>query len=169
MAKKKKVEPQEEDEDELSDLEEEDFEELEDDSVFPDIQKTPEEAPKEPIPVSKDVDLEEEDFEEVFEDELEPLVLDYKFVKPGIIKTQSENDYELIVEGQSHGFCNIFVKHLLSIEGVNAAAYKVNRIDPPKIFIRIENGHEIKEIIQKCINVLREDVKAVEKVFQKLM
>lgn len=169
MAKKKNMEPKEEEDDDISDLEDDSFEDLEDDSVFPDIQKTPESTPTEPTPTPKDVDLEEEDFEEVFEDELEPVVLDYKFVKPNIIKTQSENDYELIVEGQSHGFCNIFVRHLLEIKGVKAAAYKVNRLDPPKIFLRIDDGQDVKEIIQNCVNILRENVKAVEKVFQKLM
>ena len=50
-------------------------------------------------------------FEEVFEDELEPIILDYKYIKPNLIKTHSENDYELIVEGQSHGFCNILLNY----------------------------------------------------------
>ncbi|MFX1381995.1 MAG: RpoL/Rpb11 RNA polymerase subunit family protein [Promethearchaeota archaeon] len=169
MAKKKNVEPKEEEEDEISDLEDDDLEELDDDSLFPDIQKKKEGVPEQPVPSPREVDLEEEDFDEVFEDELEPLILDYKYIKPGIIRTHSENDFELIVDGQSHGFCNIFVKHLLNIEGVNAAAYKVNRIDPPKIFLRIEDGHEVKDIVQKCINSLRENVKAVQDVFKKLM
>ncbi|MFX1338060.1 MAG: RpoL/Rpb11 RNA polymerase subunit family protein [Promethearchaeota archaeon] len=80
----------------------------------------------------------------------------------------SENDYELQIEGQSHGFCNIFVKHLLSIEGVNMAAYKYTRIDPAQIFIRLEPGYKIKEIIQQGIESLREEVLDVQKIFKKL-
>ncbi len=170
MAKKKNVEPQEEKDNDISDLEDDSFDDLDDDSLFPEIQKKGESKPKEPVPEPIGGDFEGVDeFEEVFDDELEPLILDYKYIKPSIIKTESENDYELIVEGQSHGFCNIFVKHLLEIKGVNAAAYKITKIDPPKIFIRIENGHDIKKIIQNCINSLRENVKTVEQVFKKLM
>ena len=85
------------------------------------------------------------------------------------MKRTNENDYELLLKGQSHGFCNIFVKHLLDIEGVNIAAYMITNIDPPKVFLRIQDGFKVKDIIQKGISSLHDEVKSVEKVFQKLM
>jgi DNA-directed RNA polymerase subunit L len=63
----------------------------------------------------------------------------------------------------------VLVKHLLNIEGVNAAAYQVTRIDPPMVFIRIEDGKKIKNIIHKGIEALRKEVTEVEKLFSKLM
>ncbi len=80
-----------------------------------------------------------------------------------------DDDYTLTVEGQSHGFCNIFVQQLLETEGVNSAAYKITKIEPPEIFIRLENGYEIKKILFNAIETLRAEVGKVEKVFKKLM
>jgi len=80
-----------------------------------------------------------------------------------------DDDYTLSVEGQSHGFCNIYVQHLLETEGVNSAAYKITRIVPPEIFIRLEDGYEIKKILYNAIEKLRAEVGKVEKLFKKLM
>jgi len=73
------------------------------------------------------------------------------------------------MEGQSHGFCNILVRHLLDVEGVNVAAYKITNIDLPKIFLRIKEGYKIKDIIFKGISALSNELSSVEKVFSKLM
>ncbi|MFX1554654.1 MAG: RpoL/Rpb11 RNA polymerase subunit family protein [Promethearchaeota archaeon] len=119
---------------------------------------------------SADETIEEEELE--FELEEEARFPDYKYLNLRLIKGQGENDYELIVEGQSHGFCNILVKHLLEIEGVNIAAYKVSAgIEPPKIFIRVENSKKfkIKDILNKGIESLREEVEEVQKLFNKLI
>jgi len=80
-----------------------------------------------------------------------------------------DDDYTLFVEGQSHGFCNIFVQLLLDTEGVNSAAYKITKLVPPEIFIRLEDGYDIKKILYKAIETLRTEVGKVEKVFKKLM
>ncbi len=113
---------------------------------------------------------EEEEEEEEFEIEEEPRFPDYKYLKIGINKELGENDYEISVEGQSHGFCNILVKHLLEIEGVSIAAYKVNNVELPKIFIRLENSNDykIKDILHKGIESLRAKVIEVQKIFKKL-
>ena len=170
MAKKKKVEPNEEDFDDgdLDDLEDEEIE-----IAVPTIAKKPLTEEKEDISLVKEVpsdeisdmeDLEELDYE--FEEEEKPK---YRYLNLTLNKGPNENDYELNVEGQSHGFLNVLVKHLLQIEGVNIAAYKVTRIEAPKIFIRLENGYNIKEILHQGIENLREDVTQVEKLFQKLL
>jgi len=80
-----------------------------------------------------------------------------------------DEDYVLSVEGQSHGFCNIFVQLLLETEGVNSAAYKITKLVPPEIFIRLEDGYEIKKILYNVIETLRAEVGKVAKVFKKLM
>ena len=87
-----------------------------------------------------------EEEEEEFEIEEEPRFPDYKYLNLEINKGLGENDYEISIEGQSHGFCNILVKHLLEIEGVNIAAYKVNNVELPKIFIRLENLKDLKNL-----------------------
>ena len=85
-----------------------------------------------------------------------------------MVKGAKENDYTLSVEGQSHGLCNILVQHLLNTEGVNSAAYKITRINPPEIFIRLEDGFKVKSILFKAIESLRAEVTEVQKVFKKL-
>ena len=169
MAKKKSIKSDVDEEDELSDLDDDSLGDLEDESVFPEFEKKSTEQVKESVPTAGDLSEDEDFMEDVFEDELEPQQLDYKFISPSIVKGIQENDYELTFRGQSHGFCNIFVKHLLETEGVNIAAYKFTRIDPPKIFLRIQKGYDVKDIIRKGISSLQNEVKSVEKVFQKLM
>lgn len=158
MAKKKAVKSEEEDE--LDDLEDE----LIDDDIS-EYPKLSEKKEKEVVPSSADdADIEEE---EEFEIEEEARFPDYKHLKLNLTKTVGENDYELIIEGQSHDFCNILVKHLLKTEGVNAAAYKVTGIVPAQIFIRLDKG-KIKDILFEAIESLREEVIEVQKLFQKL-
>ncbi|MBN1801463.1 MAG: hypothetical protein JW891_08155 [Candidatus Lokiarchaeota archaeon] len=170
MAKKKNVKSKEEEEGDDSDFDDIDsLEDLDDDTAFPEIKKEPSEAKKKTTPIQEEEEEEEEEYEEDYEEELEEVKKDYKLVKPNIFKGENEYDYELLVEGQSHGFCNILVKHLLKTEGVNIAAYKITRIDPPKIFIRVEDGYDVKDIIRNGMASLQEEVKSVEKVFQKLM
>lgn len=165
MAKKKKVEPEEDND--FEDLDEEEFE-----SAYPEIDKKSSEESKE-VKDTQPLALEEEEEEELeeFEYELEeePEIPEYKHLNLALNRGLSENDYELQIEGQSHGFCNIFVKHLLNIEGVNMAAYKYTRIEPPQIFIRLEPGQKIKEIIHQGIESLREEVIEVQKTFKKLV
>jgi len=159
MTKKKTVIPEEEDE--LDDLEDE----LIDDDISEDPELS-EKKEKEVVPSSADDgDIEEE--EEEFEIEEEARFPDYKHLKLNLTKTVGENDYELIIEGQSHDFCNILVKHLLKTEGVNAAAYKVTGLVPAQIFIRLDKG-KIKDILFEAIESLREEVIEVQKLFQKL-
>jgi DNA-directed RNA polymerase subunit L len=168
MAKKKKDKSKEEDDDldEFEGLEDEDIE-----IAIPLTKKKPE--AEQPLPsediVSDDISETEEEMEEfVFELEEEEKPT-YKFVGLTLKKGNNVNDYELMVSGQSHGFCNIFVKYLLNIEGVNIAAYKATGLEPPKIFLRLDNGYKIKEILNNGIEALREDVIDVQKLFQILM
>jgi DNA-directed RNA polymerase subunit L len=161
---KKKVEPKEEE----SDFDDEDLPDDEEvESHYPDIKK---DSKKEEDLFSEDLLEEEEDSEEEEEFEIDtgPELPDYKFLKLGMDKGASEYDYTLTVEGQSHGFCNIFVQHLLNTEGVNSAAYKITKINPPEIFIRLEDGYEIKKILFKAVETLRTEVSEVQKIFKKL-
>ncbi|MFX1315644.1 MAG: RpoL/Rpb11 RNA polymerase subunit family protein [Promethearchaeota archaeon] len=163
MAKKKQVEPK---EDEV--IEEEDLLEDEDsEGVYPKLEKR--------IEVSRTPSSGEDEISEYAEEELEYEIEEevefpsYKYLNLRLVKDVGENDYELIIEGQSHGFCNILVKHLLEIEGVNIAAYKITGIELPKIFIRLANSkkYKIKEILHKGIESLRDEVTEVYKVFKK--
>lgn len=169
MAKKKPIKPAVEEEEELDEIEDELLEEDDLLSDYPKTSKTPEGDAVSPPIGESDIDSEEE--EEVYEIEEEPRYPDYRHLRLDLIKTSGENDYELSVEGQSHGFCNILVKHLLDTEGVKAAAYKITGIVPPQIFIRLEDSRKIKikDIIFTAIESLREEVLEVQKLFQKLM
>jgi DNA-directed RNA polymerase subunit L len=162
---KKKVEPKEEE----NDFDDEDL--LDDEEVeshYPDLKK---DSKKENEAFSNDFleEAEDSEFEEEFEIEEGPELPDYKYLKLDIIKGISDKDYTLTVEGQSHGFCNIFVQHLLDTEGVNSAAYKITKINPPEIFIRLEDGYKIKKILLNAIETLRTEVTEVQKIFKKLM
>jgi DNA-directed RNA polymerase subunit L len=139
-------------------------------SHYPKVKK--EEKPK-PYPIG---DEEGEDYGDLaegsmeFEEEEEtPEAPSYKYLNLTIVQTENTNDYTVRVEGQSHGFLNVFVKHLLEVEGVKAAAYKVTQIDPPEIFIRTEDGYKIKDLLRKGIDALKKEVLEVENVFAKLM
>jgi len=160
---KKKAEPEEENLD-TDDKDLIDDEEIE--SHYPDVSN---DAKSKEESVSIDVvDDEEEEEDEGYEVEPEPEPT-YKFLTLAIKKSERDADYVLSVEGQSHGFCNIFVKSLLETEGVNSAAYKITKLVPPEIFIRLEDGYEIKKILYNTIENLRAEVGKVEKVFKKLM
>ncbi|MHA1149546.1 MAG: RpoL/Rpb11 RNA polymerase subunit family protein [Promethearchaeota archaeon] len=161
MAKKKKV--VEEDDDDLGDFDDDDFE-----IALPTlVDKKDKEKEVKPKYEEDALDLEDEESEDLGIQL--PEVIDYKYVKPSIKKGQKENDYEVVVKGQSHGFCNILVKHLLEIKGVNIAAYKSTSIEPAKIFIRLEPGFAIKDILYKGMESLRDEVVQVQKVFEKLI
>lgn len=165
MAKKNNVKPDKDLDDDFDDLKTEEIE-----SVYPKIDKKSSEAQKETeetIPESSEVS--EEDYEDDLDLDLEPQpeVIDYKYLKLNLYKKNLENDYELEIIGQSHGFCNTFIRHLLNIEGVNIAAYKDIRIEPSKIFIRLKNKkYKIKDILFKGIESLREDVLEVQNLFK---
>lgn len=159
MAKKKPVKSEDGIEDDLED------DLLEDDELdFPKIGKGTEEVEDSEID-----ELGEEDEEFEIEEE-EPRFPDYKYLDLDLIRGPGDRDFELSVEGQSHGFCNIFVTHLLQIEGVNLAAYKVTGIVPPQIYIRLDNltDYDIKKVLFKAIESLREEVVEVQKIFHKL-
>ena len=169
MGKKKKVEPEEEDfdDDDLDDFENDEIE-----IAVPTIEKKPPVKEKEKAPPIQEIPLSEEsDVEALEEFELEPEeeIPTYRYLDLALVKGTKENDYELSISGQSHGFCNIFVKHLLEIKGVNIAAYKDTKLEPSKVFIRLEKGYDIKKILNQGIEILREDVAGVEKLFQKLL
>ena len=162
---KKKAEPKEENlETDDKDL----FDDKEIESHYPDLSDDSK-SKKESVSIDVvDEEDEEDDEEEGFEIEPEELPT-YKFLTLSMKKGVRDDDYTLSVEGQSHGFCNIFVQHLLETEGVNSAAYKITIIDPPEIFIRLEDGYEIKKILYNAIENLRAEVGEVQKVFKKLM
>ncbi|MFX1320429.1 MAG: RpoL/Rpb11 RNA polymerase subunit family protein [Promethearchaeota archaeon] len=172
MAKKKSVKPLEEKDEEFDELEDELLEDEDFESVYPKLEKeTKEGDDKSRIPSTVDNEVSEYPEEELeYEMEEEVKFPSYRYLNLKIKKDIGKNDYELIVEGQSHGFCNILVKHLLEIEGVNIAAYKDTKIEPSTIFIRLENlkKYKIKEILHRGIESLRDEVKEVQKLFKKI-
>ncbi len=168
---KKKVGPKEEDSD-PKDVEEDVFDKEDIDSHYPDVSNDSvkkDEAPSaETLEQTEKLDSEEEVEEEV---EQAPELPEYTVLKLNLINGPGDNDYTLTLEGQSHGFCNILVKHLLTIEGVKAAAYKITEIaiSPPEIFVRLEDGYKFKEIFYKGVDALRNEVAETQKLFKKLM
>ena len=146
-----------------------DFEDLKDiddgeiKSVYPKMEKG---KKKDTI---NDLGLVEDEEEEEIE---EPIVDEgpkYKYLNLEILKKEGDNNYEIYIDGQSHGFLSVFVTHLLDLEGVTLAAYKKNNVEPPMIFLKLEDGFKIKDILRKGINNLREEVVNVQKVFKNLM
>ena len=170
MAKKKVI--PEEDEEELDDFGKDLFDDEEIESEYPQVGKNEkQQKPSEEKDLTgldeEDSELDEEDYE--FEEPEGPEKPTYKYLGLALKKGEGKNDYKLLVKGQSHGFCNVLVKHLLNVEGVKAAAYQVTQIDPPVIFIRIDESKKIKNVIHKAIEALRKEVSEVEELFGKLM
>ncbi|MGB5910590.1 MAG: RpoL/Rpb11 RNA polymerase subunit family protein [Promethearchaeia archaeon] len=162
MAKKKSELKE---EDELKELDDDLLEDVE--SVYPSLSRK-----KGKIEEGEQFSVEDDEvLEEEYEYEMEelPKQPEYKYLNLTLTKGKKENDYKLAVEGQSHGFLNILVKYLLNIEGVKSVAYKVTRIDPPEVFIRMEDGFKIKQVLHKGIQLLRNDVNEVQKLFKTLM
>jgi len=166
---KKKVDLKEKDE--VEDLDDDLFDDEDIESHYPDVGKSKPDSLKKPSSdLAEDTQaLDEEEFldEDFTIMETEPEIT-YKYLNLIINRGVTENDYSLKVEGQSHGLLNIFVKHLLNIEGVNTAAYKVTQIDPPELFIRLEKGYKIKDILHKGIDSLRNEISEVQKAFKKV-
>jgi len=147
----------------------EDLEDFEDDlfssnikEEYPDIESEEEDKQKEE---TLEEDILPEDAEEIQKIPVEEEKF-YKYLNLKLKKIR-ERDYELIVLGQSHGFCNILIKYLLNVEGVEIAAYKSTTIEPSKVFIRLKNEYNIKKIISEGISLLEQDVIKLQKVFNK--
>ncbi|MBA7561418.1 hypothetical protein ES708_03056 [subsurface metagenome] len=168
---KKKVGPKEE-ESKLEDVEEDIFDKEDIDSHYPDVSNETVKKDETP-PAETPEQTEKVESEEELEVEVEPApeLPEHTILKLNIISGPGDNDYTLTLEGQSHGFCNILVKHLLTLEGVIAAAYKITEIaiSPPQIFIRLKDGYKLKKIFLKGIDALRNEVAETQKVFKKLM
>jgi DNA-directed RNA polymerase subunit L len=107
---------------------------------------------------------EDEDFEEEIIEKM-----NYKYLDLELTKGLNENDHVLLLEGQSHGFCNAFVKQLLPLKGVISAAYRITTIKPAEIFIRLEDGYKIMDILFEAIESLRAEGQEVKELFKKLM
>jgi len=165
---KKKIKPKEEDSD-LEDIKEDIFDKEDIDSHYPDVSN--ESVKKDETPLAEAPEQTENGESEEEEVEQAPELPEYTMLELNLITGPGDNDYTLTLKGQSHGFCNIFVKHLLTIEGVIAAAYKITEIaiSPPQIFIRLEDGYKLKEIFSKGIDSLRNEIAETQKVFKKLM
>ncbi|MHA1191801.1 MAG: RpoL/Rpb11 RNA polymerase subunit family protein [Promethearchaeota archaeon] len=110
-----------------------------------------------------------EEDEEDFEEEEIIEIKDYKHVKLELTKGLNENDHVLLLKGQSHGFCNLFVKQLLPLKRVISAAYRITSVKPPEIFIRLEDGTKIKDILFEAIESLRNEGQETQEIFKKLM
>ncbi len=166
---KKKVGPKEE-ESKLEDVEEDIFDKEDIDSHYPDVSNETVKKDETP-PAETPEQTEKVESEEELEVEPAPELPEHTILKLNIISGPGDNDYTLTLEGQSHGFCNILVKHLLTLEGVIAAAYKITEIaiSPPQIFIRLKDGYKLKKIFLKGIDALRNEVAETQKVFKKLM
>lgn len=168
MAKKKSVKEKEERDEEFDELEDDLLEDEDFERAYPKLEK---ETQKEEEISTLDNEVSEFPEEELeYEIEEEAKFPSYRYLNLKIKKDIGMNNYELIIEGQSHGFCNIFVKHLLQIEGVNIAAYKDTKLEPSTVFIRLENSkkYKIKEILHKGIESLRDEVMGVQKLFKKI-
>jgi DNA-directed RNA polymerase subunit L len=164
MAKKKKAESEEE-LDEIDALESQEIE-----SIYPTMRKREKEEEEAEVESMEVGEIPEEELEEEFGLPIEEEEKkEYKYVDVKILKGKKESDYEVRVIGQSHGFCNVLVKHLLNMDGVVLAAYKDTNLNPSQIFIRLEDGYKIKEILRTSINALREEVEEVQEVFKKLL
>jgi len=163
MAKKKKQDSDEEDFEEI-----EEFENQEIESVYPKIETKGEASAEvsDEILTEEDEEL-QEDLDFAMEEEEEGPK--YKYLDLQIKKGNGKNNYEIFIEGQSHGFLNVFVKHLLSLEAVDLAAYKKTDIEAPKIFLKLKEGHTIKKTLRDGIESLREEVVSAQKVFKDLM
>lgn len=163
MAKKKPVKSEDEIEEDL----EEDV--LEDDELdLPKVKKKAETVEESESDENGDG---EEDLDFEPEEEEEPRFTDYVYLDLNLKRGPGDSDFELMVEGQSHGFCNILVKQLLDVPGVEIAAYKITGIVPPQIYIRLDNlsDYDIKKILFQAIENLREKVGEAQKLFQKLL
>ncbi|MGQ4872538.1 MAG: RpoL/Rpb11 RNA polymerase subunit family protein [Promethearchaeia archaeon] len=163
MGKKKKVSL--DDDEYLDDLEDGDFE-----TEYPTLEKKEKESQKEMEKKAEEKsEMEEQiaDFGLEIDDEIRTQK--FKYVNPKIIKGKRDRDYEILMEGQSHGFCNILVKHILEVDGVDIAAYKSTGLEPAKIFIRVKDGYDIRQILRKGADSLRDEVIQVRDLFYKII
>ena len=173
MSKKKE---EDEEIDEVEDIVDEEIQ-----SVYPKFVSEEEEVEEEELeaePIEEPVEVEEGvggEFEEEFEEDLEFAIEEevegptYKFVDLEITHGDRPNNYNVIVEGQSHGFLNLFIKHLLNLDSVKLAAYKKTDIEQPRLFVRLNEGYKIKEALRAGIASLQSEIDEAKEEFSKLV
>ncbi|TFH27011.1 MAG: hypothetical protein E4G98_06535 [Promethearchaeota archaeon] len=78
------------------------------------------------------------------------------------IEKDTDREYFIIVKHQSHGFMNYLVSQVLKCGGVDFAAYKFTSLDPPKLYVRLEEGRDIKVVLKEALGKMRTEWKGMK-------
>ncbi|RLI64357.1 MAG: hypothetical protein DRO88_07525 [Promethearchaeia archaeon] len=86
---------------------------------------------------------------------------DYKYLKIHI-EQESEFEYYVIVEHQSHGLMNYMVSKMLKCSGVEFCAYKQTSFDPPKMYVRLNSFRDIKSVLREALTKMKTEWKGMK-------
>lgn len=86
---------------------------------------------------------------------------DYKYLKVHI-EQESEFEYYITVEHQSHGFMNYMVSKMLKCSGVEFCAYKQTSFDPPKMYVRLDKSRDIKGVLREALTKMKTEWKGMK-------
>ncbi len=78
------------------------------------------------------------------------------------IEKDNDTEYYIIVRHQSHGFMNYLVAQVLKCKGVDFVAYKSTSLDPPRLYVRLEDGHDIKAVLKDALGKMRTEWKGMK-------
>ncbi|MHA1674504.1 MAG: RpoL/Rpb11 RNA polymerase subunit family protein [Promethearchaeota archaeon] len=78
------------------------------------------------------------------------------------IEKDNDKEYYIIVRHQSHGFMNYLVSQVLKCKGVDFVAYKITSLDPPKLYVRVEEGLDIKAVLKEALGKMRTEWKGMK-------
>ena len=89
----------------------------------------------------------------------------YKYLELAILQN-SDNEFDVIIKHQTHGFLNYMVSKIIQCKGVAFVAYQHLSIADPKIYIRTDGKREIKDILKEAIKYARVDWKGMRNAIE---
>ncbi|MFA6268981.1 MAG: RpoL/Rpb11 RNA polymerase subunit family protein [archaeon] len=85
------------------------------------------------------------------------------------VVTNEKNTLEFYIEGERHTLPNLLKEKIVSVEGVEFCAYKLDHpLDKKAKFIVKTSGKSPKKIVEDSIKELKEDLTEFKKEFEKL-
>ena len=83
----------------------------------------------------------------------------------------SDREMEIEVQGESHTLGNLVAKQLQSMGEVELAYYEIPHPLQPRmrIYIRTREGSRPREVLEKALSMLEEELEEVEKAFRQAL
>ena len=89
----------------------------------------------------------------------------YKYLELSILQS-TDNEFDVIIKHQTHGFLNYMVSKIIQCKGVAFVAYQHLSIADPKIYIRTDGKRDVKDILKEAIKYARTEWKGMKNAIE---